>query len=130
MSGIDLVVHLKRNNHMERKVHEIAEVCSFSDNKIILNTLFKEGNKVSDLLLRKQKWRISMRKKKLTEYTVYVLSVKDWAVFLLILSVFTVLFGIIFFRDILIGVIFSLFSSPFVYIRLKRYLKAKENLQA
>lgn len=55
VSGIDLVVHLKRNNHMERKVHEIAEVCSFSDNKIILNTLFKEGNKVSDLLVKKAK---------------------------------------------------------------------------
>lgn len=55
VSGIDLVVHLKRNDKMERKVFEIAEVCSYEDNRIVLNTLFREGKRVSELLVKKFK---------------------------------------------------------------------------
>ena len=48
-SGIDLIVHLKRNPVMERKVAEIVEVCMYKDGDIVLNALFKDGKKVSGL---------------------------------------------------------------------------------
>lgn len=51
-SGIDLVVHLKRNHLMERKVSEIAEVCGYEEGEIVLNTLFKDGKKISDLKVK------------------------------------------------------------------------------
>ena len=51
-SGIDLIVHLKRNHLMERKVSEIAEVCGYEDGEVVLNTLFRDGKKVSGLKVK------------------------------------------------------------------------------
>lgn len=51
-SGIDLIVHLKRNPVMERKVAEIVEVCMYKDGDIVLNPLFKDGKKVSGLKVK------------------------------------------------------------------------------
>ncbi|NLN05196.1 MAG: CpaF family protein [Clostridiaceae bacterium] len=51
-SGIDLIVHLKRNPVMERKVAEIVEVCMYKDGEIVLNPLFKDGKKVSGLKVK------------------------------------------------------------------------------
>ncbi len=54
-SGIDLVVHLERNERMERKISEITEVCDYVENKIIMNTIYKRGVHLSDLTVKKYK---------------------------------------------------------------------------
>lgn len=66
-----------------------------------------------------------MRKKKLTDYSVYVYTLRDWVILAVILAALAFLFGIVFFRDVMVGILFALISSPFVYIRLRQYLKRK-----
>ena len=48
-SAIDLIVHLKRNELMERKLAEISELSSYRKGDYQLNTLFKDGKKISDM---------------------------------------------------------------------------------
>ncbi|MDR0287432.1 MAG: CpaF family protein [Clostridiales bacterium] len=47
-SGINLIVHLKRDESMNRKADEILEICSYSDGGFILNTLYEQGKAVNE----------------------------------------------------------------------------------
>lgn len=66
-----------------------------------------------------------MNKTRLVDYRKYVFSLKDWCAFALVLSAISVLFGLVLFESLKIGIVFSAVSSPFVFARLKDYFKQK-----
>ena len=47
-SGLDLIVHLKRDTEMKRYVAEITEVTGYSEGKVCLNKLFLKGEAVGE----------------------------------------------------------------------------------
>lgn len=47
-SGLDLIVHLKRDADMKRYVAEITEVTGYSEGKVCLNKLFSKGEAVGE----------------------------------------------------------------------------------
>ena len=68
-----------------------------------------------------------MNRGRLIDYTKYTFTFKDWCTYAGILLVIAILFGLILFESIGIGVAFSILSSVFVYIRLKGYLKDRRH---
>lgn len=70
-----------------------------------------------------------MSRTRLVDYRTYVFSFKDWIVFTLVLVGISVMFGLVLFESVRIGIMFSLASSPYVFGRLKKYFK-KRRLEA
>ena len=53
--GLDLIVQLRRNSDMKRYVHEIAEVTEYKDGSVLTNSIFKQGEKVGKLTVKRHK---------------------------------------------------------------------------
>ncbi|HHT92733.1 MAG TPA: type II secretion system F family protein [Clostridia bacterium] len=66
-----------------------------------------------------------MNKTRLVDYKKYVFSFKDWCVFAFVLTAISVMFGLVLFESLKIGIVFSIISSPFVFARLKKYFMRK-----
>lgn len=55
--GIDLIIQLKRDTHMHRKVDEIVEVTEYMEGMVNVNPLFRRGQKVGELMQKAYKMK-------------------------------------------------------------------------
>ena len=64
-SGIEILVHLKRDDAGQRRVDEITEITGIADDRILLNPIFKRDGRVMKTIAalnKDEKWRQYARK--------------------------------------------------------------------